>query len=66
MVERGLNAKQLSRLSGRGDTFIRDVLDYEKDPRLSNVIAMCDALGVSLSELIDGSTPDYQNVPQTS
>ena len=32
MRERGLNMKQLSRLAGRGETFVRDVLDYEKVP----------------------------------
>ena len=40
MRERGLNMKQLSRLAGRGETFVRDVLDYEKDPRLSNVFRL--------------------------
>lgn len=63
MRERGLNAKQLSRLAGKGETFVRDVLDYEKDPRLGNVMALCDALGVSISELVEGTTPDYQTIP---
>lgn len=63
MRERGLNMKQLSRLAGRGETFVRDVLDYEKDPRLSNVIALADALGVSVGQLIVGDQPDFQSIP---
>jgi len=55
--------KQLSRLAGRGETFVRDVLDYEKDPRLSNVIALADALGVSVGQLIVGDQPDFQSIP---
>lgn len=63
MRERGLNMKQLSRLAGRGETFVRDVLDYEKDPRLSNVMALADALGVSVGQLIVGDQPDFQSIP---
>lgn len=63
MRERGLNMKQLSRLAGRGETFVRDVLDYEKYPRLSNVIALADALGVSVGQLIVGDQPDFQSIP---
>lgn len=63
MAERGLNAKQLSRLAGKGETFVRDILDYEKNPRIDSVIALCEALGVSVSELIDGGRQSFQRIP---
>lgn len=54
--------KQLSKESGLGETFVRDVLQYDKDPSVSNLLKLCARLGISASELLDGTPTPFQRV----
>ena len=51
MQQRGLDMKKLSKLSGKGDTFIRDLLIRDRTPSVENLIAIAKALGVRISYL---------------
>lgn len=59
--------KQLSKESGLGETFVRDVLDpeYDKDPSVANLIKLCRRLGVSCAEILDGTITPYQRIAVT-
>jgi hypothetical protein len=59
--------KQLSKESGLGETFVRDVIDpdYDKDPSVANLLKLCRRLGVSAAELLDGTPTPYQRVAVT-
>jgi hypothetical protein len=59
--------KQLSRESGLGETFVRDILDpdYDKDPSVANLQKLCRRLGISAAEILDGTPTPYQRVAVT-
>jgi hypothetical protein len=49
--------KRLSKEAGLGETFVRDVLDYDKDPSVANLTKLATQLGVSVSEILEGTPP---------
>jgi hypothetical protein len=61
----GASWKQLSKESGLGETFVRDIIDprYEKDPSVANLLKLCARLGVSAASILDGTDPPYQRIP---
>ena len=47
------NMKALSLVAGLGETFVRDVLERGFDPKLSNFVAIADALEIEPSALLE-------------
>lgn len=45
-----------------GETFVRDILEYDKDPSVSNLLKLCARLGISAAELLDGTPMPFQRV----
>lgn len=55
MSAQGLNPKSLAKKAGLNETYVRDLLEgRSQDPKLSKVLALAQALGKSLSWLIEG------------
>jgi hypothetical protein len=48
MTKKGFNMKSLSKKAGLGDTYVRDLLMRNRDPRLKMAIKICDVLEVPL------------------
>lgn len=66
LTERNLNMKTLSQDAGLGETFVRDVLERERDPSLEKILKVTRALGISISEIVGDATgagPDTFPVP---
>lgn len=59
----GIDMKSLSLAAGLGETAVRDLLMRWPDPRLSTVLAVAKARGMSLSELVEGEAAPVQKVP---
>lgn len=60
MEMKGLNMKSLSLAAGRGETFVRDLLERDNAPRIDSLKAVADILGVTIAYLIGeeaGTTP---------
>jgi lambda repressor-like predicted transcriptional regulator len=51
MTEKGFNMKSLSKKAGLGDTYVRDLLVRDRDPRLKMAIKICDVLDVPLQTI---------------
>ena len=51
-----LNMKSLSKLAGYSDTFVYDLLNRHRAPTMDKVVALADALGVSLNWLLFGDS----------
>jgi len=43
--------KSVSKAAGLGDTFVRDLLERDREPSVENAIAICSALRVSLASI---------------
>lgn len=63
MIERGLNPKQLSLMAGRGETFVRDILDKGKDPSVGHLTSVTKVLGMSIAELMEGEGGYIPRIP---
>ncbi|WP_258044893.1 S24 family peptidase [Sphingomonas citricola] len=55
MEQKGIKAKPLSKLAGKGETFVRDMLDGD-DVKVGNLHRLASALDVSLSDIIGGNS----------
>lgn len=56
MYERGLNIKNLSKMTGIDQSTISNILNKKcKRPRISTVSRICEALNISLVEFFDNS-----------
>jgi phage repressor protein C with HTH and peptisase S24 domain len=51
LVERGLTMKAASRRAGRGDTFVRDILERGQTPSAANLEALARVLQTNVSDL---------------
>lgn len=51
-IKQGLSLRRLAELSGVGFVTIARLESGQLDPRLSTVVALCSALGVSLSDMV--------------
>ena len=54
LVERGFSRKSLSKAAGYGDTYLRDVIEFGRDPGVEKLSQLCSLLGVSLNQLLYG------------
>ncbi|MGE0753423.1 MAG: XRE family transcriptional regulator, partial [Variibacter sp.] len=54
----GRGMKAISLAAGQGETFVRDILQRERIPSIENLIALADALGTSVPELMAEDEPD--------
>ena len=54
--------KELSLAAGKGETFVRDLLEKGTDPRTENLKALAEALGMTLSELYEGDAAMFQKI----
>lgn len=54
LTERGFSRKSLSKAAGYGDTFLRDVIEFDRDPGVERLSNICGLLGVSLNQLLYG------------
>ncbi len=52
ITQRGLDMKKLSRMAGKGDTFVRDLLLRDRTPSIDNLTAIARALGLTLGYLV--------------
>ncbi|RRH98039.1 XRE family transcriptional regulator [Mesorhizobium tamadayense] len=65
--EQNLTMKEASRRVGRGETFVRDILKRGRDPSAANLDALSRVLGVSVADILDGtSEPGQQQVAATA
>lgn len=63
ITERHLNMKQLSLLAGLGETAVRDMLERDQTPKISQFAKIANALGVSVGQLFDGDEHAVRMVP---
>lgn len=54
ILARGYTRKSLSKAARFGETYLRDVIDLGRDPGVERLSAICELLGVSLSDLLYG------------
>ena len=57
--------KRLSTEAGLGETFVRDVLDYQKDPSVGNLAKLCGKLGISAGSILDFDPPSAEQLAPT-
>lgn len=57
----GKSAREVSLAAGKGPGYVHSLLKAERDPTIENLLAVCNALEISLSWLIYG----YQVSPET-
>jgi len=66
MDERGLNMKSLSKAAKLGDTYVRDLLEREREPTISNARKLCSALGRSMGSIFGpGWIDSAEDSPET-
>lgn len=53
MKAKGFNMKSLSARVGRGETYVRDILKRDNQPRAEHLAAVALALEISLTDLMD-------------
>ncbi|MDI7862565.1 XRE family transcriptional regulator [Rhizobiaceae bacterium n13] len=54
---KGLSMKAVSLQAGKGETFVRDMLERDRAPSIDNFAAVAKALNMSVSELLDDAQP---------
>ena len=54
LAEKGLSKRSVSLASGNGPGYVHSILAEGKEPTVSNLAAVCDAMGVSLSFILYG------------
>lgn len=63
MEEAGFSMKRLSLKAGRGESFVRDLVNRDRTPSIENLKAIADALGVSPNWLLSGDDQLRLKVP---
>ncbi|MBB3947082.1 ribonucleoside-diphosphate reductase alpha chain [Rhizobium skierniewicense] len=51
---RGMSAREASLAAGKGPGYVHSILKDGKDPTVDNLVAVCEVLNVSLSQIIYG------------
>ena len=64
MESKGLNMKTLSLKAGLGDSTVSKLRKRNGDPQISTIIALADALGVSVDQVIFGTIVENRPVKQ--
>ena len=54
LAAKGLSKRSVSLSSGNGPGYVHSILAEGKEPTVSNLAAVCDAMGVSLSYILYG------------
>lgn len=54
MGKTGRSKREISLAAGKGPGYVHSILKEGKDPTIDNLIAICAALGVSLSKILYG------------
>lgn len=67
MDRQGLNPKQVSLAIGKGETYVRDIMDGKKgnppsEPGAENLAKIARVLGMTLQKLYTGEEPDIQRI----
>ncbi|MEK9722107.1 MAG: helix-turn-helix transcriptional regulator [Rhodospirillaceae bacterium] len=57
LAARGLSMKAASKAAGKGETFVRDILERDRTPGIEAFAALAKGLGVSVSALLSGDGP---------
>lgn len=52
IVARGFSRKSLSKAASFGETYLRDVIDFDRDPGVERLSTICGLLGVSLEQVL--------------
>jgi transcriptional regulator with XRE-family HTH domain len=58
----GKATKQLCKEAGLGETFVRDILEYGKDPSVGKLLKLANKLGVSVAEILEGTPAASHNI----
>ena len=58
MRHRNLGGRALARKADLGESAVRDLLTTVKDPRISTLYALANALEVSIAALLSGTIPE--------
>jgi transcriptional regulator with XRE-family HTH domain len=62
ILERGLSATDIEKLSGLKESSVRNILSgRSKNPRANTVVAIANAVGCTVNELICGEEQAYKN-----
>lgn len=63
LEESGINMLTASRLAGKSDTYVRDLLKRDKEPTIENFISLAKVVGKPVSYLIGEEAPLKSTVP---
>jgi transcriptional regulator with XRE-family HTH domain len=64
LKERGMTMKAASLAAGQGETFVRDILERDRDPGVSNLAALAHVLGTTAADLLAYRAADErQHIP---
>lgn len=63
LEDSGINMLTASRLAGKGDTYVRDLLKRDKEPTIENFMALAKVVGKPVSYLIGESEIENSIVP---
>lgn len=63
LAERGINMMTASRLAGKSDTYVRDLLKRDKEPTIENFMALAKVVGKPVSYLIGETELTTTTVP---
>ena len=59
MAEKGVSRRQLSERAGLGESAVRDVLSRTENPGVITLARICDALGISLVDVLTNALPTH-------
>jgi hypothetical protein len=62
LAEKGMSMKEASLKMKRGETFVRDMLERDRDPSITNFTALARVLGKTVAELLN-EPPPVRTVP---
>src|SRR5690606_7614356 len=63
LQERGLTMKAASKEAGRGETFVRDILERDRVPSVENLTRLAGVLGVTAADLLGQAAEPAATVP---
>lgn len=61
LAAKNLTMKAASKLAGKGETFVRDILERDREPGIDAFFSLAVVLGTTVSDLLSG--PDEKVVP---
>lgn len=57
-AQRGRSLREISKAAGLGPNYLQQMISTGKEPSISNLMAICSAVGVSIGELLDDGEVD--------